>query len=134
MKLDIACVRSILLTVEKYEHFRAPVSFFTHNHSYAFYDDFLKDYDQPTVCYHVQYCIDAGLLNDSSATLNCFQVSMTPSGHSFLANIRPEKNWTKLRALISQVEGLSLKLVTAASEGIATAVMNKYLNEIFNEI
>ena len=62
MQLDISCVRSILLTVEKYETIYESVSF--DENIYTYYDDYLSSYDFPKILYHVQYCIKAGLLSD----------------------------------------------------------------------
>ena len=59
MELNISCVRSILLTVEKYETIYEPVSFDEEMHSY--YKDYLDFCDIEQILYHVQYCIKAGL-------------------------------------------------------------------------
>ena len=50
MKLDISCVRSILLTVEKYETIYDPVSFA--EEPYNYYKDYLDSYDIDQILYH----------------------------------------------------------------------------------
>lgn len=43
MKLDIACIRAILFTVEEYETIYEPVSF--DDTQYDYYSDYLSAYD-----------------------------------------------------------------------------------------
>lgn len=133
MKLDISCVRNILLTVEKYETLHEPVSF--DSSDYKYYDDYLSSYAIDEILYHVQYCIKAGLLSDVCSSRawgsTNFDCCLEPSGHDFLANTRTEEKWSCTRAIFSKVGGASLKLVASISEGVTTALINKYLpNEI----
>ena len=83
MELNISCVRSILLTVEKYETIYEPVSFDEEMHSY--YKDYLDFCDIEQILYHVQYCIKAGLLADVSTTKAwghiSFNCCLEPFGH-----------------------------------------------------
>lgn len=136
MKLDISCVRNILLTVEKNENFLKPVTF--ENFNFAYYDDYLSTYSMDEILYHVQYCIKAGLLYDVSGNGHRFKTSfdccMNPSGHDFLANVRTEENWSKTKAILSKLGDASLKVISATAEGVATAFMNKYLREELSHV
>lgn len=129
MKLDISCVRDILLTVEKYETLLNPVCF--DDFDLAHYDDFLSGYTIDEILYHVQYCIKAGLLSDASTTKiwgkTSFDCCLEPSGHDFLANTRTSEKWSRTQAIFAKVGGASLKVVSAIAEGVTTALANKYL-------
>ena len=104
MQLDISCVRSILLTVEKYETIYESVSF--DGNIYTYYDDYLSSYDFPKILYHVQYCIKAGLLSDVCSNKiwgrTQFDCCLEPFGHDFLANTRTEEKWSRTQALSLQ--------------------------------
>ena len=52
---------------------------------------------------------------------------LTPSGHEFLANVREENNWKKIKSVSSSIGFASLKVVSAIAEGVATAAINKQL-------
>lgn len=129
MKLDISCVRNILLTVEKYETLLDPVCF--DDVELAYYNDFLSEYAVDEILYHVQYCIKAGLLSDVSTTKiwgkTNFDCCLEPSGHDFLANTRTAEKWSRTQAIFAKVGGASLKVVSAIAEGVTTALANKYL-------
>lgn len=133
MKLDISCVRDILLTVEKYEDFLEPVTFDDHNYSY--YDDYLSAYPIEKILYHVQYCIKSGLLSNICSTKVWgrvdFDCILEPAGHDFLANTRTEDKWNPTQTIFTKIGGASLKVVSAIAEGVTTSLANKYLpNEI----
>lgn len=129
MKLNISCVRNILLTVEKNETLLAPVRF--DDIEFAYYDDFLSEYTIGEILYHIQYCIKAGLLSDVSSTMTWYKTSfdccLEPSGHDFLANTRSAEKWSHTQAIFSKIGGASLKVMSAIAEGVTTALANKYL-------
>lgn len=129
MKLDISCVRSILLTVEKYETIYDPVSFA--EEPYNYYKDYLDSYDIDQILYHVQYCIKAGLLSDVYGAKSWghtnFDCCLEPFGHDFLANTRTDEKWNLTQTIFSKVGGASLKALSAIAEGVTTALANKYL-------
>lgn len=129
MQLDISCVRSILLTVEKYETIYESVSF--DENIYTYYDDYLSSYDFPKILYHVQYCIKAGLLSDVCSNKTWgrtqFDCCLEPFGHDFLANTRTEEKWSRTQALVSKAGDASLKVISSIAEGVTTALVSKYL-------
>lgn len=136
MKLNISCVRDILLTVEKYEQFHDPVIFDSDYPDY--HNDYLSAYSTDEVFYHVQYCIKAGLLYDSNLNFKHFKTrfvcGMEPNGHNLLSNIRTEENWTWVQKILSKLGDASLSIIAATAEGVATALMNKYLKEELSDI
>lgn len=136
MKLDISCVRNILLTVEKYEKLLEPVSF--DNFEYKYYDDYLSAYAIDKILYHVQYCIKAGLLSDVCPSRGFdkvnFDCCLEPMGHDFLANTRTEEKWNHTQAIFSKIGGASLKVLSSIAEGVTTALANKYLPDEFSKL
>nr|DAO99450.1 MAG TPA: protein of unknown function DUF2513 [Caudoviricetes sp.] len=131
MKLDIACIRAILFTVEEYETIYEPVSF--DDTQYDYYSDYLSAYDIDQILYHVQYCIKAKLLSDVSTTkawgYTHFDCCLEPLGHDFIANTRTEENWKHTQSLLNKIGGASLKVVSAIAEDVTTSLANKYLPE-----
>ena len=136
MKLDISCIRDILLTVEKYETLYDPVSFGETNNK--LYNDYLSAYTIDKILYHVQYCIKSHLLSDvclekvwGEITFDC---RLEPFGHDFLANTRTEEKWKSTHAIFSKIGGASLKVVAAVAEGVTTSLANKYLPDEISKI
>ena len=131
IKLDIACIRAILFTVEEYETIYEPVSF--DDTQYDYYSDYLSAYDIDQILYHVQYCIKAKLLSDVSTTkawgYTHFDCCLEPLGHDFIANTRTEENWKHTQSLLNKIGGASLKVVSAIAKGVTTSLANKYLPE-----
>ena len=129
MKLNISCVRDILLTVEKYETIYEPVSFDSKKNSHC--DDFLSSYNTDEILYHVRYCIYSGVLSDvcGEKPWGCimFDCCLEPPGHDFLENTRTDEKWHATKTIFSKVGGASLKALSAISEGVTAALINKYL-------
>lgn len=52
---------------------------------------------------------------------------LTPDGHEFLANIREDNNWNKIKTISSSIGFASLKVISSIAEGVATAAINQQL-------
>lgn len=133
MKLDISCIRAILLTVEKYETIYDPVAF-DDDESY----DELSSYPPEQVLYHVQYCIKSGLLSDVCSNkpwgILHYDCCLEPLGHDLLANTRTDEKWKPTQQLLNKLGGASLNVITAIAEGVTTALANKYLPSEISKI
>lgn len=136
MRLDYSCIRNILLTVEKYETLHNSVPFSTNEQD--FYSDYLSEYSVEQIVYHVQYCIKSHLLFDDCPTKVWgklyFDCRLEPSGHDFLANIRTSEKWNHTQNILSKIGGASLKVISAVSEGVTTALADKYLPAEIKEL
>lgn len=144
MKLNLDCVRSILMCVEEN----------TGLHRFCYFVDIgfnqkLKDmdmnsvkihqyqqalmeqYDNDELIYHVRYCLQAGLIENSQPPTMGTHVNvvtdLTPKGHEFLANTRTSVNWEKAKKIGGKVGAFGLEMASKISEGIATAALNKLL-------
>ena len=54
--------------------------------------------------------------------------SITWDGHQFLEKIRDEKTWAKTKTALTAVRNYSLSAISAIAEGITTAAINAYLS------
>lgn len=144
MKLDMDCVRDILLCVEDNTDLRSFCIFVdtelsdklarsgmetTEKRKYQ--EDLLICYTNNELIYHVRYCVEAGLIVRVTRTSYGNQVylisDLTPKGHEFLANIRSKDNWEKTKSIGAKIGTFGLEMVNKISEGVATAALNKLL-------
>lgn len=58
---------------------------------------------------------------------NNYSYDLTPAGHEFLANVRDDSNWNKIKGISANIGFASLKVVSAIAEGVATAAINQQL-------
>lgn len=132
MRLDMDCVRSILLCVEKNTDLRHACRFVDCN--FPEIDEFLdretevphyqtelqSEFDNESIVYHARYCIDAGLLYGSDRTSGneIWVADLTPKGHEFLANIRSNSNWVKTKRIAMNVGSTSLGLLMQIASGV----------------
>jgi hypothetical protein len=52
---------------------------------------------------------------------------LTPSGHQFLADIREDTNWNKVKSVLKKVGSFSISAITQAAAGVVQADMQKHL-------
>ena len=75
--------------------------------------ELLADFDNDELIYHVNYCVEAGLLkkSDLSRGEQIFISDLTPKGHEFLNNIREPKIWTGVKGVAAKIGAKSLSAV-----------------------
>lgn len=120
MKLDIDCVRDVLLDLETF-----PIG------CYTLYDfkDSLDKHGINNVLYTLSKLKEAGYINAEiscweSGSIDCYGVyNMTFTGHQFLETIRANKVWTKTQGILNQIGSHSFDLV----KQVATAVLSQFL-------
>lgn len=123
MQIDNECVRDILFTIEKETDFDKGCFMIGAANKY----ERLKKYNESgKILYHVRYLAMKEMiyLPDKSVK-NTYD--LTPEGHEFLANIREDNNWKKIKNVSSNIGFASLKIVSAIAEGVATAAINQQL-------
>lgn len=123
MKIDNECVRDILFTIEEETDFDKGCFMIGAAHKY----ERLRKYnEQGKILYHVRYLDMKGMIYLPDQTIkNTYD--LTPDGHEFLANIREDTNWKKIKSVSSSIGFASLKIVSAIAEGVATAAINQQL-------
>lgn len=141
MKLNMDCVRDILLCVEENTGLRKACSFvdteladatnFLGNSSapQKYQEELNEKYSNNELMYHVQYCAKAGLTKTDNTDFGAriYVYDLTPYGHDFLSNIRNQDNWAKTKEIGGKVGAFSLNMVAKIAEGVATAYLNKLL-------
>ena len=136
MRLNMDCVRDILLCVEENTDLRRYCRFLDlHYESTAQYvsgeilepADYQKalfeKYPNDVLAYHIRYCIDCDLIIEcEGSSMYCIFISdLTPEGHDFLANIRTDTVWNKVKESSAKVGVDSLPVIIQ----IATATVKQ---------
>lgn len=96
MKLNIDCVRDILISAEEVITFEK--SFYYEKDTPSSLSD---KYSHDEIIYHILQARDSGLITTSSfydSGRSVYITDLTPKGHEFLANIRTETVWNKLKS------------------------------------
>lgn len=133
MRLNIDCIRDILLCVEKYADYRRGIEF---------YDSYSPDADSPeldggipkynlplfekygdkTTLYHVRYCLKDNLLESDERSMEPYIgiSDLTPNGHHVLNDIRDEKVLKQANSVAQSLGLASLPSVRKIVSNIAT--------------
>jgi hypothetical protein len=127
MKLNPDCVRAVLLEVEDH-------SDYMHATEYKYGStDFkrLKDFSKDEIAYHVQQCELSGLIcgiafYDAGATIDIRD--LTPKGHEFLANIRNDTFFNKVKNIGKELGLNSLNDITQIALNCAALIIKNHFN------
>lgn len=138
MKLNLDCVRQILLCTEENTGLRKFCFFIDSGLEESeamignpliplpdYQINLLKSFDNDELIYHVNYCVESGLLlTDSSfAPYQIIIKDLTPKGHDFLENIRDNKVWSGIKDVASKVGSKSLDSVIQISFNVITQLI-----------
>ena len=110
MKLDLDCVRDILLTVEENTGYNKFMDFNEmSNNKY----ELLNKYDNDKVMYHIMQSEKLNLIEAEQIDLagNILIRDLTPYGHKFIANIRENNNWNKIKKIANDIGTTSLDAI-----------------------
>lgn len=115
MKLNPDCIRGILLTVEEKCDYDTYWTYEQDN----FESECLAEYSHEEIIYHITQASQSGLIQGvlfldagDSVTVG----DLTPFGHEFLANIRTDTLWNKIK---SKAFGASLPLLSEIAQKTA---------------
>jgi len=140
MRLDPDCVRDILLCVEENAGLNRMCCFRAHDDKTQEMLEFLGDsrpkilpyqvelektYSNEQVMYHLLYCYRANLIlcADPFTQHEIVVHDLSPAGHNFLADIRENRNWAKVKHIAGKVGSTSISsLVSIASAVISELV------------
>lgn len=141
MRLNLDCIRDIMLWVEKTT---TPTKFAVYKDTYmlkatheALYDtpfnpDAVKQelnekYDNETIMYHLNYCIEAGLLKstDNSRSITITIQDLTPLGHEFTAKIRKDSNYQTFKNLAINAGVETFKSILTIANNVAASSITK---------
>ncbi len=122
MRIDNECVRDILFTIEENSTFELPCNITNEGKNYPK----IYKYESDKLSYHLRYLEMKGLIFMPHRRMIC-SYDLTPDGHEFLANIRDDNNWKKIKNVSANIGFASLKIISAIAEGVATAAINQNL-------
>ena len=141
MRLNLNCVRSVLLAVEENTGLHKPCYFvdFELNEELfsiggqiepqAFQDELHKLYENEELMYHVHYCVSAGLLVRMKGTpdYQVFISDLTPKGHSFIESIRDDKVWNHILKILAKAGSKTLEAAIQIAPAVALEVAKLYM-------
>ena len=122
MKLNPDCIRDILFAIEEKS---------TYFEGITLPDETppgLAAYTTDEILYHVRQCDHSGLLLGYRPYLGgaCSVKDLSPSGHSFLADVRTDSNWEKVKASAGKVGSVSLPiLIKIAADFVMKAILGE---------
>lgn len=125
MKLNPDCIRDILLVIESLPDMK---------HYYRFDSETIPtlfpSYSIMEVQYHIRQCdLNGFLFNVSHFQNGDYTVyDLTPSGHEFLANIRNDTFFQKVKDIGKDLGLSSLKDITQIATSCATLLIKSHFN------
>lgn len=125
MKLNLDCMRDILLAVETLGFDES-----------LYFDDLsekLPDYSTYELHYGCYKLYEAKLIDlvnfeiDGAVTPRTHEIlDITFAGHEFLAKIRDRQRWGTIKSGASAIRDYSLSAISAIAEGVTSAAINAY--------
>lgn len=121
MKLDLDCVRDILLTVEENTGYQKYITYSINTKQY----ESLQKYENEKVMYHILQCEKSNLIEAKQIDLagNILIKDLTPCGHKFISNIRENKNWNKVKKVANEVGTTSLEAIMQIAINIISGII-----------
>ncbi len=119
MKLDLDCIRDILLVCEATITFNKGYSYSKYGNS-----ELLQKYSHDEIIYHISQAKNSNLIRTSAFYDNGEHViiyDITSVGHEFLANIRTQTVWKKIKEKGIQ----SLPVILSLAKDFALAFYQK---------
>lgn len=143
MKLNLDCIRRILLCVESNTGLRKNCLFIDSGLEEVelmignepmeppeYQAELLKVFNNDELIYHINYCVEARLLSaitppDQYVTIIS---DITPQGHEFIANIRNDSFFNKVKEIGKDIGTNSLRDLTQIAAACATSMIKGYFN------
>lgn len=125
MRLNPDCIRDILLEIETIPD---------NKHYYNFNPDScscnLPQYNYLEITYHLRQCDLYGYLYKPSFYMDntCSVMDLTPKAHEFLANIREDTNWNKVKAIAKKVGCNSLDALMQISVNVVSELIQSHFH------
>lgn len=126
MKLNSDCIRAILLMVEDKSGFNRFVEYKKDKCS----DEHISKYSHDEIMYHIKQCDQADLITGVKFLSKDYAVitDLTPKGHEFIANIRKDTIWNKIKSIGIKIGITSLPGLI----NIASNVINEIIKAEFD--
>lgn len=126
MKMDIDCIRDILLRVENGNIFIPSTHFYDEEQLKEFSDKELifKKYSFEKVSYHARLCDEFGFLKASSMSAGMAISDLSAQGHLFLADIRSDNVWSKTKEVSNKIGVASISALKQIALNVASALIS----------
>lgn len=126
MRLNPDCIRDILLVVEEHTDITHIVQLdFSSDEDTESCFNQLNKYSKDELMYHVKQCELCGFFTDVNWFLGgqCAIHYLSPYGHEFLANIRADTNWNKVKRKATEVGSESLSVLAQIAGQIISGML-----------
>jgi hypothetical protein len=134
MKLDLECVRDILLLIEAKRNFSVNEAGCVELDPISMHEIWkaLPDRDNADIAYSLELLDEAGFIDMSTldadgAMVEAFISRLTFQGHEYLETIRPETVWKKTTSVLSKIGSFSLDLVKDVASSILSDMAKGFL-------
>lgn len=121
MRLNPDCIRDILLHFEKITD-----GFIVYDVDEQNYKKYLDKYSKEEFIYHFRQCLKHGFLDGEDRGTVFYITDISPSGHAFLAEIRLDNNWNKIKEIAKKLGVASLSSLNQ----VAISYINSKINGI----
>lgn len=121
MQLNHDLIRDLLIAIEQISNGRTnfPVEYIVENH--------LSNYDLDEVVYHVKQLAQAKLIEVPKKSSNHI-IDLTWYGHQYVASIKDQSVWKKVKKLIEPLGGATLEVIMEISKNLVTQKVRNWLN------
>lgn len=122
MKLNIDCMRDVLLIIEQCGYQEMP--------SFQKIVDLLPDYSSDDISYSCEKLYEAEFIDAVHKNYMCGQCpiikikNITYSGHQFLDDIRNDNNWGKVKEIASSVGSISVNAISQIATSVISAAIH----------
>lgn len=123
MKLNPDCIRDLLFAIEDLS---TANSLLTSNELAK--TNFLTNYNYDEILYHLnqlylsQYIIAPNKYKCIDGTF--LVQDLSPAGHEFIANIRQDTNWNKVKSISSKIGSSTLKSMQTIAENVISSAIS----------
>lgn len=125
MKLNPDCIRDLLMYFEKETDGMQCIRFDAND----LCNTQLSQYTSEELYYHFKQCEYNGFLLNVTNFLDLTSIllDISPSAHEFLANIRSDSTWNKVKTTAKSIGSYSLKSLTQIASSIVTSLITQQL-------
>ena len=128
MRMDIDCIRDILLQAEE-----TPFTVYRDSDDNDDNEDselsFISKYDDKTLLYHINLSDELGLIKASICIGMSSVYDLSAQGHLFLADIREDNVWNKTKEISKQVGASSLDTVKQIAVNVVSSLISGYFQK-----
>lgn len=134
MKMDVECIRNILLQAEEHSfcvarHTSSLLRNIEEKKDNKINYQFIQSYDTDKLLYHINLAKELGLIKCSNAVGCSIVLDLTAHGHLFLADIREEKIWSKTKEISNQIGASSLDAIKQIAINVASSLITNYFQK-----